>query len=69
MGFGENELGRRLADTPHIRARLQAVKKELDPLVLDTFEDTLEQVGVERSERPELGRRYLASVERLGFGL
>jgi len=69
MGFGENELGRRLAETPHIRARLQAVKKELDPLVLDTFEDTLEQVGVERSERPELGRSYLASVERLGFAL
>ena len=69
MGFGENELGRRLADTPHIRARLKEVKKELDPLVLDTFEDTLEQVGVERKDRPELGRRYLASVERLGFGL
>jgi len=69
MGFGENELGRRLAETPHIRARLQTVKKELDPLVLDTFEDTLEQVGVERAERPELGRRYLDSVARLGFGL
>jgi 1,2-phenylacetyl-CoA epoxidase catalytic subunit len=69
MGFGENELGRRLGETPHIRARLQAVKKDLDPLVLDTFEDTLEQVGVARNERPELGRRYLASVERLGFAL
>jgi 1,2-phenylacetyl-CoA epoxidase catalytic subunit len=69
MGFGENELGRRLEQTPHIRSRLQAVKKDLDPLVLDTFEATLEQVGIPRSERPELGRRYLASVERLGFGL
>jgi 1,2-phenylacetyl-CoA epoxidase catalytic subunit len=69
MGFGENELGRRLGQTPHIRPRLQAVKKDLDALVLDTFEDTLEQIGVARSQRPELGRRYLASVERLGFGL
>jgi len=69
MGFGENELGRRLEQTPHIRERLKAVKKDLDTLVLDTFEDTLEQVGVVRSERPELGRRYLESVERLGFGL
>lgn len=69
LGFGENELGRRLRSTPHIRSRLQAVKKDLDALVLDTFEATLDQIGVPRSERPELGRRYLASVERLGFGL
>jgi 1,2-phenylacetyl-CoA epoxidase catalytic subunit len=69
MGFGENDLGRRLALTPHVRPRLAEVKKELDPLVLDTFEDTLDQIGVERGQRPELGRRYLASVERLGFGL
>ena len=69
MGFGENDLGRRLSLTPHVRTRLQEVKKELDPLVLDTFEDTLDQIGVDRGERPELGRRYLASVERLGFGL
>jgi len=69
LGFGENELGRRLESTPHIRSRLQAVRKELDPLVLDTFEATLEQLGVPRSERPELGRRYLTYVERLGFGL
>jgi len=69
LGFGENELGRRLHETPHIRNRLQAVKNDLDALVLGTFEDTLEQLRVARSQRPELGRRYLASVERLGFGL
>jgi 1,2-phenylacetyl-CoA epoxidase catalytic subunit len=69
MGFGENDLGRRLSLTPHVRPRLMALKKELDPLVLDTFEDTLDQIGVERGRRPELGRRYLASVERLGLGL
>lgn len=69
MGFGENDLGRRLALTPHLRLRLAAVKRELDPLVLDTFEDTLQQLAIEASQRPALGRRYLASVERLGFGL
>ena len=69
MGFGENDLGRRLALTPHLRPRLAEVRKELDPLVLDTFENTLDQLKVERAQRPELGRRYLASIERLGFDL
>jgi hypothetical protein len=68
MGFGENDLGRRLAAAPHVRARLEAVRKELDPLVLGTFEETLEQIGVPRSERPDLGRDYLEAVSRLGFG-
>lgn len=67
MGFGENDLGRRLAATPHIRARLAEIKRQLDPLILETFEDTLSDLGVPRSERPELGRSYLAAVERLGF--
>jgi len=69
LGFGENELGRRLEQTPHVRDRLRAVKNELDSFVLDTFDHTLDQIGVVRSQRPELGRRYLASVERLGFSL
>jgi 1,2-phenylacetyl-CoA epoxidase catalytic subunit len=67
MGFGENDIGRRLKDAPHIRARLGAVREELDPLVLDAFEATLDQIGVPTVERPNLGRRYLASVARLGF--
>ncbi len=67
MGFGENDIGRRLKEAAHIRARLGAVRKELDPLILDAFEATLDQIGVPRSERRDLGRRYLASVTRLGF--
>jgi len=67
MGFGENDLGRRLQAAPHVRARLQRVKAEFDPLVLETFEETLAQLGIPRSERPELGRNYLATVARLGF--
>ena len=67
LGFGENDLGRRLADAPHLRSRLGEVKRELDPLVLDTFESTLEEVGVPRAERPDLGRDYLSAIERLGF--
>ncbi|MFQ5514017.1 MAG: long-chain fatty aldehyde decarbonylase [Myxococcota bacterium] len=67
MGFGENDLGRRLTATPHIRARIGKVKRELDPLVLSSFEETLDELGICRTERPDLGRQYLSTVERLGF--
>ncbi len=68
IGFGENELGRRLSAAPHIRARLGQTKKELDHLVLDALEETTTLIGVPRDEQDRLGRAYLASVERLGFG-
>lgn len=67
IGFGENELGRRLRDSPACRTRLGEVKRDLDALVLETFEETLREIGVPPSERPDLGRSYLAVVERLGF--
>ena len=51
-----------------MRARLTEIRKELDPLVLGTFEETLEELGAPRETRPELGRSYLAAVGRLGFG-
>ncbi|MCU0670719.1 MAG: ferritin-like domain-containing protein [Myxococcota bacterium] len=68
IGFGENELGRRLRSAPHIRARIGEVKKELDHWVLECFEETLRSLEVPVSERPELGRDYLQAVARLGFG-
>lgn len=68
IGFGENELGRRLAVAPHTRARLLQTKRELDPLVLDALEETARHIGIERAEQEKLGRAYLESVERLGFG-
>ncbi len=67
IGFGENELGRRLAGAPHMRARLGQVKKELDHLVLDTLEETMKNIGLPHDEQARLGRVYLESVERLGF--
>jgi 1,2-phenylacetyl-CoA epoxidase catalytic subunit len=68
IGFGENELGRRLRSAPHTRARIGEVKKELDHWVLECFEETLRSLDVPASERPELGRDYLQAVARLGFG-
>lgn len=67
IGFGENELGRRLKVSPHVRARLTAVRHELDPLVLASCDETLMEIGTPPSERPEIGRSYLAAVHRLGF--
>jgi len=67
IGFGENDLGRRLKATPHIRARLGEIKRQLDPLVLETFEETLSELAVPPDERTQLGRAYLAVVDRLGL--
>jgi rubrerythrin len=67
MGFGENELGRRLREAPYARERLRAVRQELDALVLASFEETMDAIGTPRAERAELGNHYLAAVARLGF--
>lgn len=67
MGFGENDLGRRLLTAPHTHDRLHKIKRELDTLVLDTFAETLGELGVPHSERPDLEGDYLAAVARLGF--
>jgi hypothetical protein len=69
IGFGENELGRRLRESPHRRARLAEVKRDLDALVLETFEETVREIGLPAGERPALGRAYLAAVDRLGLGV
>lgn len=67
IGFGENEVGRRLQEAPFTRDRLSALREELDALVLRSFQETMEKVGTPQDERPELGRQYLQAVERLGF--
>ena len=67
IGFGENELGRRLRQAPEARERRRGVRSELDRLVLSSFEETLAVVGASGSERVDLGRSYLQTVERLGF--
>ena len=68
IGFGENELGRRLEEAPFTRDRLVPVRQELDALVLRSFEETMDQIGTPRAERTDLGRQYLQAVARLGFG-
>ncbi|NNL66202.1 MAG: ferritin-like domain-containing protein [Myxococcales bacterium] len=69
IGFGERELGQRLKRHPTLRDRLSRVRSELDPLVLATFEDAMDEIQVPRAERADLGRSYLHAVERLGVGV
>ncbi|MBL8538631.1 MAG: long-chain fatty aldehyde decarbonylase [Hyphomonadaceae bacterium] len=67
MGFGENDLGRRLMRAPHTHDRLHKIKRELDGLVLQTFVETLGELGIPPSEQPDLAGDYMAAVARLGF--
>lgn len=67
LGFGENEMGRRLARDPSGRQRLRDIRAELDPLVLASFAGIYCDLGLSRAEEPSLGQDYLAAVERLGL--
>ena len=67
LGFGENDLGRRLADDDAGRARLAEVKRDLDSLVLGVFDATYDDLHIPADDRPRLGRDYLDAVERLGL--
>jgi len=67
IGFGENELGRRLTAQPEERRRLEIIRRELDRLVLRAVEDTARLLGATKDEEARVGRAYVESVERLGF--
>ncbi len=67
IGFGENEIGRRLLQDPSRRGWLSTVRQELDRLVLETLEAAQADIRVPQSERHRLGRDYLDAVERLGL--
>lgn len=67
LGFGENDLGPRLAHDADGRRRLADIRAELDPLVLGSFEGVYHDLGISREEQPNLGRDYLDAVERLGL--
>ncbi len=68
IGFGESEIGRCLHRDAALRPRLEALRRELDPLVLECFQETLRAVAAPTGEDLELGRDYLAAVGRLAIG-
>jgi 1,2-phenylacetyl-CoA epoxidase catalytic subunit len=65
MGFGENDLGRKLVQAPHTRSRLNQIAKELNKLALSTFSEIAESLGIESES--DVSASYLATMERLGF--
>jgi len=67
IGFGENEIGRRLRADPKRRVWLSTIRKDLDRLVLETLESTQSELQIPADERWQLGRDYLEAVERLGL--
>jgi 1,2-phenylacetyl-CoA epoxidase catalytic subunit len=67
MGFGESDLGRRLSHEPSTRTRLREIKADLDPIVLNVFEAAFDDAGIPRERRPDLGREYLDTIERLAL--
>lgn len=67
MGFGENEIGRRLAQASHRRGRIVEARRSVDHLILDLLADTARHIGIPTSEQEALGRQYLETVARLGL--
>ncbi len=67
LGFGENDLGRLLADHPGNRARLAGIRGELDGLVLAVFSRAADDLATDRSMRADMGREYLETMDRLGL--
>ncbi len=69
LGFGENEMGRRLAHDPTDRPRLAEVRQELDTLVLDVFDETFAAIGAPEEDRTRIAREYTHAIARLGLDL
>lgn len=67
IGFGENDIGRRIARSPRVKSRLLELKSELDSLVLATFEESLQALHLPSADQLDVGRLYLETVARLGF--
>lgn len=67
MGFGENDLGRRIQQQPHIKKRLDKIKKDLDKMIFSIFDDVLNSLEIPAAEKPDLKHKYLGAVHRLGF--
>lgn len=67
IGFGENELGRRLRIDPSRAPWIQLVKNELEGFVMKTFEHISRELQISKDIELQIGRDYQEAVKRLGF--
>lgn len=67
LGFGENEIARALRAAPERADWLREVKRDLDAIVLETFEHAASELRLVRTSGADLGRAYLQAVARLGL--
>lgn len=67
IGFGQSEIGRRIREDSSRRLWITTIKQEIDALALRSFEEALQELGVSRGERLEIGLDYKQAVDRLGL--
>ncbi len=69
LGFGENDLGRRLRDddTGRLARRLAEIRSQLDPLVAESFDGVASRIGLAPAEAERLSDDYESAVRRLGL--
>ncbi|RMH85667.1 MAG: long-chain fatty aldehyde decarbonylase [Actinomyces sp.] len=68
LGFGENQLGRRLAaGDERLARRLSELRAELDPLVMGAVEGVAAEIGLAPDRVARLRDDYEAAVHRLGL--
>ncbi|MCP3934033.1 MAG: ferritin-like domain-containing protein [Actinomycetia bacterium] len=68
FGFGENDIGRRVAQDPDLRSRLKDLRTRFDAMVVGVFDDAVGELALTGEGAPDLSRDYMDAVSRLGLG-
>ncbi len=68
FGFGENDVGHRVAEDPGLRPRLKELRTRFDAMVVGVFDEAVGELALPGDEAVDLSRDYMNAVERLGLG-
>lgn len=67
IGFGENEIAKRLRVDPNRRPWIELIKNELETFAIETFAHTARELAVSDDTVATLARDYRDAVRRLGL--